>query len=110
MHATAHKARVFQFSLGLPWKWPAVAGPRPFGCSEVGRQPRWRGHYRPQFAGDLPDWVILTHAVDINNVGQVIAIASGIPEPEIYTMLLAGLGLVGFVARRKKMGARAFSA
>jgi hypothetical protein len=26
-----------------------------------------------------------------------------IPEPETYAMLLAGLGLVGFIARRKKL-------
>jgi hypothetical protein len=25
-----------------------------------------------------------------------------IPEPEIYAMLLAGLGLMGFVARRRQ--------
>lgn len=29
-------------------------------------------------------------------------ITSGIPEPETYAMLLAGLGLLGFVARRRK--------
>ncbi|KIO48155.1 HAF repeat-containing PEP-CTERM protein [Nitrosospira sp. NpAV] len=52
---------------------------------------------------DLPDGVILTRATDINNEGQVIAIAmaSSIPEPEGYAMLLAGLGLVGFAVRRK---------
>ena len=53
---------------------------------------------------DLPKGVTLTHAVDINNVGQVIATAtvSIIPEPEIYTMLLVGVGFMGFMARRKK--------
>ena len=30
-----------------------------------------------------------------------IALVSGVPEPETYGMLLAGLGLVGFVARRR---------
>lgn len=30
-------------------------------------------------------------------------ISSAIPEPETYAMLLAGLGLVGFIARRKKL-------
>ena len=32
-----------------------------------------------------------------------------IPEPEIYALFLAGLALVGFIARRKKMGGEAFS-
>lgn len=49
---------------------------------------------------DLPDGFVLTNAVDINNAGQVIAIA--ISEPEIYAMLLTGLGLIGFSMRRKK--------
>ncbi len=52
---------------------------------------------------DLPDGIILTQARDINNVGQVIATATVIPEPGIYAMLIVGLGLVGFIARRKSL-------
>lgn len=55
---------------------------------------------------DLPQGAILTHAIDINNNGQVIAWGSGpttmIPEPETYALMLAGLGLIGFMAWRKK--------
>ena len=51
---------------------------------------------------DLPDGVFLHDAVGINNAGQVIALGGLIPEPEIYAMLLTGLGLIGFMARRKK--------
>jgi hypothetical protein len=47
---------------------------------------------------DLPAGIVLTHAVNINNAGQVIALA--IPEPESYAMFLAGLSLVGFMTRR----------
>ena len=57
---------------------------------------------------NVPAGIILTEAVDINNLGQVIAIGT-IPEPEIYALFLAGLALVGFVVRRKKMGGEAFS-
>jgi len=32
---------------------------------------------------------------------------AAIPEPEIYAMLLAGLGLMGFVARRRRQGSAA---
>jgi probable HAF family extracellular repeat protein len=46
------------------------------------------------------DGTVLTEATGINNHGQVAAI--GIPEPETYAMLLAGLGLLGFIARRRK--------
>ena len=50
----------------------------------------------------LPGGDVLTEATGINNHGQVAAIGSPIPEPETYAMLLAGLGLLGFIARRRK--------
>jgi hypothetical protein len=31
-----------------------------------------------------------------------MSVANPIPEPEIYAMMLAGLGVLGFVARLKK--------
>jgi probable HAF family extracellular repeat protein len=47
---------------------------------------------------DLANGVILTSAAAINNNGQVIAVGV-IPEPETYALMLAGLVLVGFIAR-----------
>ena len=41
------------------------------------------------------------HAVGINNAGQVIAIGT-IPEPNSYAMLVAGVGLIGLMVRRKR--------
>lgn len=32
-----------------------------------------------------------------------LSLVSPVPEPEVYGMLLAGLGLMGFVARRRKV-------
>ena len=49
---------------------------------------------------DLPEGVILTDARDINDSGQVIA--NAIPEPQAYVMLLAGLGIVAFMAHGKR--------
>ncbi|SFH44423.1 PEP-CTERM protein-sorting domain-containing protein [Nitrosospira sp. Nsp14] len=49
----------------------------------------------------LPEGVILTSPGDINNNGQVIAVGT-VPEPETYALMLAGLGLVRLMARRKK--------
>jgi hypothetical protein len=57
----------------------------------------------------VPSGLVLTGPTAINNTGQVVASASIIPEPEIYALFLAGLALVGFIARRKKMGGKAFS-
>lgn len=58
----------------------------------------------------LEDGIFLSDATDINDRGQIIANASDgrayllfpVPEPEAYAMLLAGLGLMGFMARRKQ--------
>ncbi len=61
-------------------------------------------------------WV-LTDAKDINENGWIVGSASNsrlgisshaflmtaaVPEPETYAMMLMGLGLMGFVARRRK--------
>jgi hypothetical protein len=35
---------------------------------------------------------------------QVVATISPVPEPQTYAMLLVGLGLIGFMARRRKEG------
>lgn len=55
---------------------------------------------------DLPAGMVLTEARDINNAGQAISYAMVIPEPESYALLLAGLALIGVVARGKKDIAR----
>jgi hypothetical protein len=49
----------------------------------------------------LPGGFVLTEATGINNLGQV-AVTAIIPEPETYALLLAGLGLLGFIAQRRK--------
>lgn len=50
---------------------------------------------------DLPQGLVLSQAIGINDSGQVVAIGI-VPEPETYALMLAGLMLVGFIARRKK--------
>jgi PEP-CTERM motif len=37
-----------------------------------------------------------------NGTGDSLTFTAAIPEPEIYAMMLTGLGVLGFVARRKK--------
>lgn len=59
----------------------------------------------------LSDGEYLTGARAINDLGQIVAGSNyrtylltptaPVPEPETYAMLLAGLGLVGFMARRR---------
>jgi probable HAF family extracellular repeat protein len=45
-----------------------------------------------------PGFTDFGYPSDINNHGQLAAVG-GIPEPEMYAMLLLGLGLLGFLAR-----------
>ncbi len=48
---------------------------------------------------------IITTGGFTGNVAARNFIASPVPEPETYAMLLAGLGLMGFVSRRRKQQA-----
>lgn len=53
---------------------------------------------------DLPDQFSFHSVVAINNHGQVLVsgVVLPIPEPEMYALLLSGLVLLGFIARRKR--------
>ena len=52
--------------------------------------------------------LILPQGVTLANSGSGTfgVVISAIPEPEVYAMMLVGLGLVGFVARRKDQARR----
>ncbi|CAM5791783.1 PEP-CTERM sorting domain-containing protein [Rhizobacter sp. Root404] len=54
-------------------------------------------------------WVTVTNETGMNNftitTGQIafeMAVAAPVPEPETYALMLAGLGAMAFVARRRK--------
>jgi hypothetical protein len=58
-------------------------------------------HYT--FGANEQGWVVQSAAV--GGPANLYVISVPVPEPETYAMLLAGLGLVGFVARRRKQQA-----
>jgi hypothetical protein len=52
--------------------------------------------------------IVVTGTPLLNTVGFTGSLAlnvSAVPEPETYAMMLGGLGLVGFMARRRKLQA-----
>jgi hypothetical protein len=55
---------------------------------------------------NVPNGVVLRNAIAVNDAGQLIATA--VPKPETYALLLAGLGLVAFMARAQE-GRNSFS-
>jgi len=46
-----------------------------------------------------------THYSNATNGTDAMFLASAIPEPETYAMMMAGLGLMGWVTRRRKLSA-----
>jgi len=56
----------------------------------------------------LPDRLTLSQAQGINNSGQIIALSEipPIPEPATYALMLAGLGVLGFMAKRVESNRR----
>lgn len=98
-----------------------------FSAYEFGTGTLLGSWYSPVFGGsNEPEWYTLN--ILASNIGSIVfdpcnsgvcpgilgviggvvitdIITSPVPEPEAYAMLLAGLGLLGFMARRRKESA-----
>lgn len=56
--------------------------------------------FAPLGGGDLRLYYFDSNSGD--NTGSISAHVAAVPEPETYAMLVAGLGVLGFVARRRR--------
>ena len=81
---------------------PGILGPGPTHAFITG--PNGMGVTDLNSLIHLPTGVVLTDAVAINNMGQVIALANVgvVPEPESYALMLAGLALIGVIVWRQR--------
>jgi hypothetical protein len=50
---------------------------------------------------NLPTGFTNFSATAINTHGQLATVGTVVPEPEMYAMLLSGLGLIGLLVRRR---------
>jgi hypothetical protein len=57
------------------------------------------------YIGSEIDHIDLAYANNHYMVFDNLSIAQAVPEPETYALMLAGLGLVGIMARRRKLAA-----
>jgi hypothetical protein len=57
-------------------------------------------HYT--FGANEQGWVVQNGGTNSSANVYVISFAAPVPEPETYAMMLAGLGLMGFMVRRRK--------
>lgn len=64
----------------------------------------FQGSFQSNFGGRDSHWALDVLNVESASLGD--SYVSPIPEPESYALLLAGLGLVGFMARRRKSDGR----
>jgi len=46
--------------------------------------------------------IVQTSGATFNVAARDLTVVTNVPEPEIYAMLAAGLGFMGFVARRRR--------
>ena len=65
-----------------------ITGPNGAGITDLG-----------SVVNPPPGFTHFSNATAINNHGQLVAVGTLVPEPEMYAMLLLGLGLIGFFAR-----------
>ena len=57
------------------------------------------------YANDINDngWIVGSASNSLLGIGSHAFILAPVPEPETYSMILLGIGLIGFVVRRRRI-------
>jgi hypothetical protein len=91
------------------------------GAASLGLQVLWNGSVVGTYGAGYSAWTTETLSVTSNKIGtdlltfraigssdsegtflDKVSLVSAVPEPETYGMLVAGLGMIGFMTRRRK--------
>jgi len=85
-----------------------VLNPAPlFGSSPTSDPMSWEIKYNAPVDLTAPSLKVLFLGPTGGKQGSLLSMAVPVPEPEIYVMMFAGLGLLGFIARRRQAGLNA---
>lgn len=69
----------------------------------AGEEVKWSTTFNTAQSFDTPPFLLKVQGIGGGGSAEYLATVSAVPEPDTYAMLLAGLGLIGFTARRRWM-------
>ena len=88
---------------GYSWDFSETLGQGSANRLTTGEEVKWKTDFSAPTTFVAPQFALHVQSIGTSGTsGWYIPTVAAIPEPETYAMLLAGLGLMGFVMRRRK--------